>query len=214
MYAIRLRASAADLMTTASDWALQATHVLMYEHPEPGNIHCHFLLVGVQVNVETLKNSYKRHGLSLKGPGQVSFKQSFKSPSGTVIQMNDETIPKYVTYMTKGKYDPSYNKGYEPEWLESRKLAWQPYSNPSKDEVILGDFTNYLYDYAKDLHLEVDDLRLPEIRSMAIRFCISLSNGIINRDTRNKASMCYTSYCFRNGLLTADKIFLPFEPLK
>lgn len=214
MYAVRLRASAELLMPVAAAWALQADKVLMYEHPEDGNIHCHFLLEGVYCTVETLKNAYKSLGIQLRGPGQVSFKTSYKA-GPTTIDISEQTKGRYITYMTKGKYDPSYNKGYDPEYLEVCKAAWTTYGHvQTKDELYYGNFCNYLLDYCKSKHIDAESLRAPEVRSVAFSFAVSQAHGIVNVQTRKMASMCYTSYAFAFGLLNASQIFLPFEPLK
>ena len=214
-YAVRLRAPYADLATTVADWAMLAEKLLCYEHPEENNQHCHFLLVGVRVTVETLKGHYRRHGLELRGAGQVSFKTTFKNRTGVVLAIDDETIPKYITYMSKGKYDPSYNKGYEPEFIEQCKSAWIDYkaSEPvTRDKEMLGDFSNHLMDYIKLQRIDdIASLSVEAVRVLAFKFSVDRAFGVVNVQTRKDASMLYTSVCFGTGRLAVCKIVLPFE---
>jgi len=216
MYQVRLRASAKELMTTASDWSLKCEKMLMYEHSKnEKNIHCHFLLVGVYDSTDTLKNCYKKHGLLLKGAGQVMFAESFKLPDKTVVRMTAETVPKYITYMSKGQYEPSYNKGFTTEEIALAKSQWVDHASdpPSPDTLLREDFSNHLYEYCKSHQIDIDALRIREIRSLAVRFSVNLTGGSLNAYARKTASMLYSSYGYNNGMLTAEDIILPYEPL-
>lgn len=215
-YAVRLRASYEALATTCSDWAARCEKMLCYEHPDdPKNIHCHFLLVGVRDSTDTLKRDYKLHGLELKGPGQVSFKLSFKLKDGTNICITEATIPKYITYMSKGKYDPKYNKGYDPEILELYKKAWVDHPKQSREESLFDDFIVSLEPLTKTLPVGMTDMGFvlsdKIIRDKAFRFAIEKAKGIINVGTRKDAKMLYDSTRWKMGLVFLSDLVLPFE---
>lgn len=218
MIAVRLRESYENLATTVADYALLADKVLCYEHPVPGNIHCHLLLTGVRQTDETLRNVFRRHGLVLKGAGQNSYKETFKQDK-QVIPITDETIPKYVTYMTKGQYDAKYSKGFTPEELDSLKAKWITYEKSVKqtrDQNLLDGFYNEMLEYSKPRNIDVHELytNVPAVRTLALRFAVDSAHGIINTQTRKDAAMLYTSVCYKSGALTALNINLAFEKLK
>lgn len=213
--AVRLRASAEELATTFGDYALICEKVLAYEHPVPNNVHCHLLLVGVNQSDENLKNVFRKHGLTLKGAGQVSFKTSFKQ-NGAKVPITPESCPKYITYMTKGAYDPVYNKGYTEDELDACRHAWQTYtkeSKPTRDKLLLDDFYNYIFDEARIRNVDIQDVytNVLYIRRIAINFAVARAHDVINVQTRRDASMLYTSVCYKAGSLGSIQINLPFE---
>jgi hypothetical protein len=110
-----------------SDWALRSNQVVVYEHPEEGNVHCHALLVGVYDTTNTLRNDLKKHNVPLKGAGQLSFKTA------------EDDYQRYITYMSKGKYDPKYNKGFQ---MRNYSILRQHGLNMPKESQRSGIYTN------------------------------------------------------------------------
>ena len=139
--AIRLTASYEALMSTVSDWSLVSKQLICYEHPEPANVHCHLLLTGVYCLDQHLKDIMWSHGVTCKGAGQLSFKASFKTPEKKVVEISEEAYPKYITYMSKGQYDPKYNKGFSDDKVTSYKQAWTVYTREPESIQILHEFT-------------------------------------------------------------------------
>lgn len=212
---VRLRASKEELATTFGDYAIVCEKVLAYEHPVPNNVHCHLLLEGVYQTDETLKNAFRNHGLTLKGAGQVSYKTTFKQ-NGTVVPVSPETIPKYITYMSKGQYAPCYNKGYSSEEIEACKAAWvefEKYKKPTRNKILLTEFYEHLWDYSKLQGLDVQDVytNIPAVRTLAISFVADRGQDVLDIQARKDASMLYTSVCYKSRVLAAAKINLPFE---
>jgi len=211
IYAVRLRASYETLRTTVSDWSLRSEKILCYEHNDKAeNVHCHLLLEGVYDSVDTLKRLMRGHAVDLKGSGQLSFKKDFKLRDGTKALMTEETIPKYITYMSKGKYDPLFNKGYDPVFIAACKAAWFVHQIPDSVEETHGDFETFLCkeltapEYAYTEHLGVTkDL----IRSLSFKYVFNLRKRQWNRGTRNLWSDVYTTYCLRNNLI--NQIAIP-----
>ena len=216
--AVRLRASKEELRTTFGDYAIMCEKVLAYEHPVPNNVHCHLLLVGVYQTDETLKNVFRNHGLTLKGAGQVSYKTTFKQ-NGAKVPITPETIPKYVTYMSKGQYEPAYNKGFTAEEIEAAKALWVNFEKlkpPTRNKILLTEFYDHLYEYSKMHSIDVQDVytNIQAVRTLAVAFIADKSDDVIDVQARKDASMLYTSVCYKARVLAARDINLPFEKLK
>lgn len=80
--------------------------LVVYEHPDEGNVHCHMLAMGCTKGTDTLKNYLKRScGTFL--PTEWSFK--------TKANMD------FIAYMSKGKYDPKFVNNVDNEVIVSYK---------------------------------------------------------------------------------------------
>lgn len=118
-YAPRLTFSYESLQRWISRVAMVSEKVLFYEHSDdPANVHIHGIIRGCSVAEKTLKNWVKETlGLTPTGT-QWTFPQTYKDKvTGERIAVNDE----FVKYMSKGKYDPVYNKGYSEEFIADQK---------------------------------------------------------------------------------------------
>jgi len=213
-YAVRLRTSYETLKTTVADWALLSEKLLCYEHNDKKeNVHCHFLLYGVYDSVDTLKRKMRSHGIDLKGSGQLSFKTSFKLKDGTKVDITDETIPKYVTYMSKGKYDPSYNKGYDPEFIAACKAAWINHPKSTRDEALLVDFTKYIDEVQEPKRVEAraEGRTAQWLHRCAVIFCVFKMNGVLNVQTRKDIDMVRDSYGLINDIVSYGDVKTPYK---
>jgi hypothetical protein len=161
--------------------------------------------MGVSVDVQTLKDDMKSHGIALKGAGQLSFKTSFKSPDKVKVDITDETAMKYITYMSKGKYDPKYFTKYTPEEIKACRDAWVDYKHKSKDEVFYVDFLKHIYETEKILGVKME---LSDIRRYAVNFALR-KYSVLNLGCRRDAAMLYSTYCYSN--FKDFKVVLPFE---
>lgn len=95
-YAIRITRASCDLSGVYDRFAGVSTMLVVYEHPDEGNVHVHMLMMGCKVGTDTLKN-YVR-----KEVGTVLAKDwSFKAKANK----------DFIAYMSKGKYDPVYMYG-------------------------------------------------------------------------------------------------------
>ena len=204
-YAVRLRAPYDTLRQTVSDWTVKASRVVVYEHPEVGNIHCHVLLMGVYDSEQTLKNIMQRHGVGLKGAGQLSFKTSFKSPDRVKLDITEESALKFITYMSKGKYEPKYNTGYTQETIDLCKSQWVIYSKRSPDQTLYDSFEKYVREQEKKFGIAADEKM---VRSMALRHAKE-KYGVINLGCRRDTAMLVDTYCYDN--LMKKDIRLPFD---
>lgn len=129
--AVRITLPFSDLSGTVRAWALKADKLLCYEHvgEKTSKPHCHLLLLGVACNKERLKQVAKESGLAGGGNEFWSFKTA------------KQEAERYIVYMSKGKFDAVYNKGYEPDYLQMCKDAWEKgEAEPSREEKLFRDF--------------------------------------------------------------------------
>ena len=197
-YAIRVRVSWKEFEGSMGDWGLLSRHAIAYEHPEPGNIHCHVLLTGVHCSDETLKNVMRGHNLKLKGNKQWSFKQSFKNPQDEVIEITPETWPKYISYMSKGKYDPKYVQGFSEEIVADCKAAWVDYTTKPKAYLIYLAFANTIK----------TKLNLTQLKIETHVWCMAKYKSHTPQ-MRKEQSQLIDDYCFYNDITKEYK--LPYQ---
>lgn len=202
-FAVRLTADRARIVKVLCEWSKVCDKVLAYEHSETGKIHSHLLLVGCVQSTENLRNLSRKSGLSLSGNGEWSFKTSYKDKSSKrVIPVNENTWPKYITYMSKGRYDAYYNKGFEETCLAELKAAWVPPDpNKSKDAVIFEDF-------AKVMNVDKQDYTYAQVWAMARTWSINRHGVIVNAKSLTEARMLANTYCWR------EEITIPWDKIK
>jgi len=95
-YAIRITKSYDDLSGIFLKYNETSNVVVVYQHPDEGNVHCHILLMECTVSTDTLKNYIR------KVVGQVERSEwSFKAGANL----------DFISYMSKGKYDPCHTHG-------------------------------------------------------------------------------------------------------
>jgi len=208
--AVRLRLPYDNLRQVFSDWALRSQRLVVYEHPEEDNIHCHALLLNVGVSENTLRNDIKKHGLPLKGAGQLSFKTTYKTPDKQVVDITDESAPQFITYMSKGKYDPKYVKGYDDEFMVSRRSIWVDYKKRSSDETLYLQYVAEVLKLSKE-HGYKDGIKdAGSLKVIAIEIC-KKKYGVINLGCRRDIKMCLDTYMYEADLIKGKDLKLPFE---
>jgi len=117
-HACRISRSYDELKELITDWATVCDKLLVYQHPADEEIkktHLHFLMEGCRIGEEGIKKRSKTF-IKLHGNEDWSFSQ----------KEYDGQVQKYIIYMTKGLYEPVYNKGYCLIDLEECKKAWIP----------------------------------------------------------------------------------------
>jgi len=115
-YAPRVTMSYADLSGVITNWANQCEEMIVYEHVADANVkrtHCHLLMLGAQVCIETLKNIARKQ-IDV-GKGQQFWKWESKLPPDM----------SFITYMSKGNLSPVFNKGIPNSKIELFKGQWQ-----------------------------------------------------------------------------------------
>lgn len=92
--------------------------VIIYQHSADDSVkrtHIHGLVFGCTRKEDTVRNKF------FKGKYEYSLKS----------KVDD----KFITYMSKGKIDPVYNKGFDPELVRLRKSEWQDHRITSTVDV-------------------------------------------------------------------------------
>lgn len=204
-FAVRITAPRDKLIPVLGAWSSKCERILAYEHVETGKIHSHLLIMGCSQSTENLKNIARQNGLSLKGNGEWSFKTGYTDKVGKVkIELTENTKDKYVTYMSKGMYEPYYNKGYETKYLEDMKKEWvSPDPNKSKDAIVFEGFAKIMSAGGVDR-----DLTFAQVAGMARNYSFGRNNGIVNTQALKEAKMICLTYCYR------EQITIPWDKLK
>lgn len=99
-----------------------STKSIWYFHPNgvKAGPHVHGLLWNHATTAETFRNKIKKY---FNLTNKTDYGLSNKYERGTL--MTEETCHGYVTYMSKGKYDPILMKDYDIEYANVRKSEWK-----------------------------------------------------------------------------------------
>lgn len=122
--AVRITLPADKLRDTLVAWRYLCDQVIVYEHPSGSaeRTHCHMLIINPTHCVRSFKD---KSGIANGGNSLWSFKKAQGSP----------LWPKYITYMSKGIYDPDSIEGRNPyytwkdcerfkyDWINKRPLG-------------------------------------------------------------------------------------------
>lgn len=115
-YVCRITLPYDEVRSFVERWAEKATGLLVYEHPadeEVSQTHCHFLIKDCDIQEERLKRIAKEKFPDLKGNECWSWKA-----------VKEDKVPGYLTYMTKGKFQPKFSKNFSQSLLEASRSAW------------------------------------------------------------------------------------------
>lgn len=104
--AIRVTRSYDDLAPAILMISNVSDKIVVYEHPDKDNVHCHMVVLGCTKGTDTLKNYIKKHCGILKAT-----EWSFKA----------KATMDFVAYMSKGKYDPKYINNVDNDVIASYK---------------------------------------------------------------------------------------------
>jgi len=199
VHALRITRDYTSLTALVMDWAEVSGKCLVYQHDADEEVkatHCHFLIEQCEVKEGALIKRGLKH-IQLKGNNDWSFVQ--KEYNGNV--------EKYITYMTKGKLDPVYNKGYEPSYLEECKKRWVDYTQIQKEPKALSlvdkketALIQQWLDYKKECmptgnyskHLELKDFR-----GISIAYWRKRNKGLMPTASTYKRFLVslYLEYC-------------------
>jgi len=164
------------------------------------------LLYGVRETPDNLKKILWKSHPDIKGAGKMSIKTTFKTPEKTVVEIDDESIPKYITYMSKGKYDPSYYKSYDETFMSDCKSAWINHRRMSKDTILYEDFAALLKEKEKEFGKLIRTLA--DVKPYALAYCRN-KHGVINWQCKKDISMVISTWMYDYGE-TSYEIQIPF----
>lgn len=122
MLACRITYMVYDVSTALQKIADKSEKLVVYAHDDGNRPHIHFLIEGITQSTDTIKNWIK------KDVGTVAKTDwSFKTEhEGKPIDYG------YVTYMSKGKLDPVFNKGFTDSELIELRNKWVVHKPSSK----------------------------------------------------------------------------------
>lgn len=220
-YVVRLRKPYESLQQSISAWSLECSKVVAYEHPEDGNVHCHLALLGYYGSKQHLKDVLNAHG-QIFTPDQWVFSTTFKAPGNKkCIDFTEETLPGYIVYMSKGKYEPKYLKGVTEAHCAEQKAKWVDHKKrsdlwvKSADRTMLDEFEEYLWKYQDATGTAlVAQRKVKEIRGLAFTWAVAKHQGCVSMQARKLAKMLVDSYTLAYKLVSVDDLILPFEPIK
>lgn len=134
-YAIRISRSYQDISGSIIKMAELSDKSVWYEHPTDDFVsrtHVHGLLLSSSIKTDTVKNWIKKElGVTEFNKSDWAFSNSFALKTGGKILITLDNYTKYITYMSKGIYDPKYNKGFSEDFIIGCKNGWvEPVKQP------------------------------------------------------------------------------------
>lgn len=125
----------ADYESYLEEISALCNRAIFYYHPDGKtdgkSPHIHGLLYDYAQSDDTLRNNTKKR-FGLTGKESCTVSNTYKR--GT--KMSDITYQGYVVYMTKGKYDPVYKKGFSDEECQLAKSLWKDIQPTAANIVI------------------------------------------------------------------------------
>lgn len=198
-YAVRVSAGYDSLARMVSRWSLECDKVAVYEHvgDETEKVHIHALLLGCRVTSQQLKNYAAELGHVFKGNSAWSMKTTFKDyATKKKVDVSPETAERNIVYMSKGKFDAKFFKGFTKEYLDECKVKWVDLktmkSAATKDAMLFDRFM----DFVEDQNVK----EFKEVRAYAVQFAFKEFGQIWSVNTAKCAKMCTITYCMREGI--------------
>lgn len=197
-YAVRITYSYDQAAPIVRAWATRVTKMVVYEHigSQTEKKHIHLLVLGSSLQKKQLRNIASQL-MDVKGNEIMSFKEYVGGED-------------YMTYMTKGKHDPSYLQGYTAEEAAVWKSKWvEParHEKVSSDErlyedVFGGDYPNEHWEMWKKEYPE--KMKFDWVREFARSLVFQRNKFIWNLKAINQYKMLVYTYCYRNGVAMLD----------
>lgn len=214
--AVRITLPFSDASGIVREWALKAEKLLCYEHigEATNKPHVHMLLIRVGCHKERLKQ-LAAPWVPVGSSGNEFW--SFKSKTKDLGLVTEDTSRKYVIYMTKGQFDPSYVKGYDMEWLQTCKDSWMvKEEEDSREQKLYGAFEDYVHEYwlqDNDRELEFNagttvfkHDKANVVQRLARAWAFSIHKSIWSVRTATDAKMVFLTYCMRFGITIPNDI--------
>jgi len=166
-FAPRLTIPYDDVSGVFDIWSQYCAQMIVYQHPIDAtvkSIHCHVLMLGCKIQEEAFKRKFKPLYPKIDTKGNTFWKWTTK-----------HGIPdaSFITYMTKGKFEPSYNMGFDSVDVAHYKSLWR---DPTSEASVIAEGK---YDEYEQMKKEID------IESVKM-------NGVIDlREVRSKTMHWY-----------------------
>lgn len=204
-YAVRITREYSQLLSYIPRIALVCEKMVVYEHNENvSRVHIHAHIWGCSQTDDTLKN-WLSQTLGVKvNKSDISFKQQYKPKGSTQSMPIDDGN---ISYMSKGKYNPVYVKGYTNEEIEELKAkgfdkkddSYKAKKN-SSDEGLYNAFIEYVGSEFTGYEIPIDKLR-----ALAFSFCRKEVGHCLNANFMNKRNMLLRTYIYDfNSAVTGE----------
>jgi len=207
-YMVRITHSFQDASGVVALWAARADKMVVYEHigEATEKIHVHLVIAGSSIDKKQLRNIAMATGLPLKGNEYCSFKKF----DGNTIAM---------IYCTKGKFNPSFIKGYTPAEADKWKSLWR---EGMKKEPRIAQLYNQLFDdddnddisfkyweranpYDGGKVWRTQDRRFLWCKQMAHTHAFNSNGRFWTLKTANEYKALVYTYCARHNIIIPDK---------
>jgi len=203
-YAVRITHSYDVAKSIVHLWAMKCEKLLAYEHlgERTGKIHIHLLLVNTSVDKKQLRNIAATTKIPVSGNEWMSFKVA-------------DLDPTYITYMSKGEIDPSYNKGFEAVHIDEYKQKWVKLNSAVKltedDKVIEGWIDYYENELCVENPEEFTLTQKPDFFALRRECKLYVWNNFIkgrypkwNRDGKYKYRMLMDTEIYKRNVKIPD----------
>lgn len=196
-YAVRITAPYADVVRLVASWALKADTILCYEHvgEKTKKPHVH-LLIENTITADGLRKDAKSLGYQFKGNRCWSFKTA------------DETLEHYMTYMSKGRFEPKYNKGYDTELIAKCKAAWVEPSKQTKKsswELAVEDFEDYMDTCYSEKEQREEYATIEAVKRVLWQYVMAQNGAWSPRSAQLYKTITLT-YCWKRGIAFDEKL--------
>lgn len=190
-YFVRITHSYEAIAQLVSLWALRSERLAVFEHTgtKTEKIHCHILILGSVLQKKQLRNIGSEI-VMLKGNEFCSFKEciSWETP---------------VVYMTKGKLDAKYLKGWTQADVDMWKSRWVEPKSYQKPNPYQGVY-DYVFDSVNGFSITDDDrdegVYAPflKLKHHVRRWVFAYHNEFWTPQAQNHYKVCVYTYVMRN----------------
>lgn len=155
-YFVRLSQPYAVLEDVIRRMGDQAKALVCYEHSEKAdNVHVH-IYIDTTLKSDALKVRLKKVYM-------------FQKTEWSFVTANDDNC---IVYMSKGKLEPSYVKGYTQQEIDEFRGRWEVRASPDKKDSKTGPTQFQIAQEIRDLTPEIEDTL--ELYSQLVRNAITV----------------------------------------
>lgn len=200
-YAVRITHSYDVCKALVNEWSHRCEKLLVYEHvgSVTEKVHIHLILEQSDTGKKWLRELGSRHGINLKGNKFCSFKEFD----------GDKTA---MVYMTKGIFEPKFNKGYSLDDIALWKSQWV--DKPKSKDAAFYDHIFGSEDYNEEMYKNWTEAHPRDEKEVHHKWkwlkatawsAVLMNNGfIVNIKTINEYKMLVYSYASRTGIYIPD----------
>lgn len=118
-FAVRFTKAYIDASGVVEKIAAVAQKCVVYQHDDASRIHCHMLVEQFDKTEDTLRR-WIRSMFENPARTDISIKSTYRDASGAEVPIDSA----FIVYMSKGRLDPSYVKGYSETDISEHRSRW------------------------------------------------------------------------------------------